>query len=88
MQELIYFLPELMLLSALPLMVIVKHLRKNVTPKTYFTLSRWFVLMAFIFTVIMRKQSGMPQYYENILYTTLFKSMIYIIALVWFGISC
>lgn len=88
MHKLIYFLPELMLLSALPIMWIIKHIRKNATSKTYFTLSRWFVLLALVFTIIMRKQSGMPQYYENILYTTLFKSIIYIIALVWFGISC
>jgi len=88
MQHFLYFLPEIVLLSSLPLMLIVKYFRQNVTPKTYFTLSRWTVFLALIFTILVRNQSGWPQYYENILYTTLFKSIIYIIALVWFAVSC
>ncbi len=88
MQHLFYFLPEIMLLSSLPLMFIVKYFRQTATPKTYFTLSRWTVFLALIFTILVRNQSGWPQYYENILYTTLFKSIIYIIALIWFAVSC
>ncbi len=82
------FLPEILLFLSVPLMLIVSRFRTSSTPKTYFTISRWLLLGALIFTIIFHNYTPFPAYYENILYTTLFKSVIYVIAFVWFALSC
>lgn len=87
-QRIITFLPEFLLLAALPLMLLVSRFRTSATPKTYFTLSRYFVLFCLIFTVVLYNRSGYPQYYENSLYTSLFKVIIYLLSLLWFALSC
>ena len=87
-QQILTFLPEILLLVALPTMLIVRRFRTSATPKTYFTLSRYFLLSALVFTIVLYNQSGYPKYYENSLYTSLFKVIIYLLSWLWFALSC
>ena len=52
------------------------------------TLSKYFLLFGLIFTIVLYNRSGYPQYYENSLYTSLFKVIIYLLSLLWFALSC
>ena len=87
-QHILTFLPEFLLLIALPIMFLVQRFREVATPKTYFTLSRYFLLATLVFTVVLYNKSGYPAYYENSLYTSLFKVIIYLLAWLWFALSC
>ena len=87
-QRILTFLPEFLLLVALPIMYMVQRYRTSATPKTYFTLSRYFLLACLIFTIVLYNKSGYPEYYENSLYTSLFKVIIYLLAWLWFALSC
>ena len=81
-QQILTFLPEFLLLAVLPIMFLVQRFRSSATPKTYFTLSRYFLLASLVFTIVMYQYSGYPEYYENSLYTSLFKVIIYLLAVV------
>ena len=87
-QQILTFLPEFLLLAVLPIMFLVQRFRSSATPKTYFTLSRYFLLASLVFTIVMYQYSGYPEYYENSLYTSLFKVIIYLLAWLWFALSC
>lgn len=81
------FLPEYILLLGLLVMALVQKLRTSATPKTYYTLSKFILLLTLLFTIIFYNRSVFPNFYENTSYTSLFKSLIYIVAVVWFFLS-
>ena len=87
-QHILTFLPEFLLLISLPIMFLVQRFRASATPKTYFTLSRYFLLACMVFTIVLYNKSGYPEYYENSLYTSLFKVIIYLLSWLWFSLSC
>lgn len=87
LQKMITFMPELILLLNIVFMILAQKYRETATPKTFSSISRYFILASLFFTIILYNRSGFPQHYENSLYTSLFKTMVYVLALVWFGLS-
>lgn len=87
LQKMVAFIPEILLLLSLVTMALTAKFRTAATPKTYFTISKYFILAALFFTIVLYNQSGFPQYYENSRYTTLFKVLVYLFSLVWFALS-
>ena len=80
-------LPELTLLSFLPVAWLVNACRESKTAKTFFTLSKYFLLAALGFTIVFYNKSIWGGWWLNNRYSTLFKVAVYIIALVWFYLS-
>ena len=78
----IALLPELVLFLGLICMRLVKLMRKNNTPKTFYTLSRFFLFFGAVFTAIFYNQNVTGYLYNN-LFTTLFKILIYIFTFIW-----
>ena len=84
----ISFLPEFFLLVGAGIILFVAHFRSSNTPKTYFTLAKFFVGMSLLSTVVFYNQSVEPHWFRNSSYTTLFKVLIYLAALAAFYLGC
>ena len=84
---LITFLPEIILFCCLPVMVLVRIFRTSATPKTYFTLSKYFMLFSVLLSIILYNKSELPEIYDNSRYTTLFKSLVFLFSFVWFFLA-
>lgn len=80
--------PEILLLLSLPLMGVVNRYRVAKTAKTFYTVSKVFILLAAAASVIFYNQNGFPGYWQNNTYTTMLKVCVYIFALAWFFLSC
>lgn len=87
LQNWLILLPELSLLTFILAAVPVNHYRVSKTPKTFFTLSKVFLLITLLSTVIFYNKSAFPDWWKNTSYTTLFKTVIYLISLLWFYLS-
>ncbi|MBE6452853.1 MAG: hypothetical protein E7012_05135 [Alphaproteobacteria bacterium] len=87
MQNLLMLLPEISLISYFPVAFIVNRYRDNKTAKTFFTLSRFFLLISILFTVIFYNKSVIPNFMLNSQYSSMFKFLTYISAFVWFYLS-
>ncbi len=81
-------IPEVAILLGLLVMFAVNLIRKSNTPKTFFTLSKITLFVALLGTIIFYNQSWYPTVFENIPYTSLFKSIIYLLTLAWAYLSC
>lgn len=84
----IAFFPELSLLLGLGLMWLVNHFRTGNTPKTFYTLSKVFVIFSLLTTIIFYNKSFLPGVFENNPYSSLFKIIIYVFAIAWSYLSC
>lgn len=84
----ISLLPEFMLVLGGLLMLLTARFRNNTTPKTYFTISKIFVGLSLLTTIIFYNQSYEPLWFQNNSYTTLFKTLIYLGALATFYLAC
>ena len=84
----ISLLPEFFLLFGAGIILFVAHFRSSNTPKTYFTLAKFFVGMSLLSTVVFYNQSVEPHWFRNSSYTTLFKVLIYLAALAAFYLGC
>lgn len=87
-QNYISLLPEFILALCIIVMLLVNRFREAKTPKTFFTLSKIFLFFALLFTLVFYNRSAFPQYLENNPYTTLFKVIVYVLAIAWFYLSC
>lgn len=87
LQNWLILLPELSLLGFILTAVPVNHYRVSKTPKTFFTLCKVFLLITLLSTVIFYNKSAFPDWWKNTSYTTLFKTVIYLISLLWFYLS-
>lgn len=87
-QNYVSLLPEFLLLLSLVVLLLVNRFRENKTPKTFFTISKLFILFALLFTLVFYNRSSFPGYFENNEFTTLFKLIIYLLSLAWFYLSC
>lgn len=87
LQNWFILLPELSILAYLLTSWQVNLHRKDKTPKTFFTLSKFFILVTLLATVVFYNKSAFPRLWVNDNYTTLFKTVIYLIALSWFYLS-
>ena len=81
------FLPEFLLVLCLPFMFLINSLRETKTAKTFYTLSKFFILTTSIFTVVFYNRSSFSEYWQNNTYTTLYKLCTYAFALAWFFLS-
>lgn len=84
---LLTFLPEIVLFCCLPVMSLVRVFRTSATPKTFFTLSKYFMLASVLLSIVLYDKSELPEIYENSRYTTLFKSLAFLFSLVWFFLA-
>lgn len=80
--------PEIMLIMSLVTMLLVNHYRQMKTPKTFYTISKVFLVLSTLSAIIFFNQSGFNGYWQNNSYTTLFKVCIFLLALTWFFLSC
>ncbi len=80
--------PEILLLLSLPLMFLVNLYRENKTAKTFYTISKIFIILASAAAVIFYNLNGLSGYWQNNTYTTVLKLCIYVFALAWFFLSC
>ena len=81
-------LPEASLIIGLIVMALVNLFRKANTPKTFYTLSKFFLAFSLLTTVLFYNRSWLPQFLENNPYTSLFKIIICIFTLTWAYLSC
>ena len=80
-------LPELSLLAYYPVAWWVNRYRLNKTAKTFFSLSKFFLILSILLTIIFYNKSAFPEFWVNNKYSTLFKLMMYFASLVWFYLS-
>ncbi len=79
---------EITLGLALPFMALVNGYRQNKTPKTFFTISKIFLILSFVWVIIFYNYKGFGDTYVNNAYTSLFKIWIMLSSLAWFFLSC
>ncbi len=79
--------PELSLLAYLPVAFLINRFRQEKTAKTFFTLSKIFLLFTLVTTVVFYNQSPLRPWLQNTSYSTLFKTLVYIVSLTWFYLS-
>ena len=84
----IAIMPEVSILLGLLIMTAVNFFRHYNTPKTFFTLSKLTLVFALLSTIIFYNRSWFPTVFENTAYTSLFKSIIYLLSLAWAYLSC
>lgn len=77
-----------MLLAALLVMLVVNRYRETKTPKTFYTVSKIFLLLSAFCSLLFYNKSGFPDVWLNDSYTTLFKICMLLLALAWFFLSC
>lgn len=87
LQNWFILMPEISLLSYLAVAALVNRYRAGKTAKTFFTLSKYFLLAALLGTVVFYNLSVFPCWMKNTPYTTLFKVVIYLVAFAWFYLS-
>ncbi|MBR6663754.1 MAG: hypothetical protein IKL33_02895, partial [Alphaproteobacteria bacterium] len=87
LQNWLILLPEISLLLFFPIAWIVNKCREKKTSKTFFSLSKLFLFLAFIFTVVFYNKSVWPDLWVNNQHSTLFKLLLYIVGLAWFYLS-
>ncbi len=80
--------PEVTLLLGLLTMSVVNFFRHSNTPKTFFTLSKITLIFTLLGTIVFYNRSWFPTVFENTPYTSLFKSIIYLLSLAWAYLSC
>ncbi|MBR1604769.1 MAG: hypothetical protein IJ660_01520 [Alphaproteobacteria bacterium] len=81
-------MPEILLLLNVIILQIVKHLRKEQTPKTFASISKVFFVLTLISSIIFYNISFSKNWYDNTEYTTLIKSILVVFVLITNGIVC
>ena len=74
-------LPEMILLATVLLLLMVAWLRDKNTPKTFYTLAKYGVLMALAAEIVLYNQTLWLEHYVNNPQITLFKVIIYLLVL-------
>lgn len=80
--------PEFSLLVCLLVMFFVNRYREAKTARTFFTISKIFVAIALLATVVFYNVHPFIGWLGNSSYTTMFKAVIYLLALPWFFLCC
>lgn len=80
--------PEFILLLSLPLMFLLNRYRVSKTAKTFYSVSKVFIVLSAVVTVVFYNFSGFGGYWQNNTYTTMLKLCVYVFALAWFFLSC
>nr|QIM10503.1 NADH-quinone oxidoreductase subunit N [uncultured Alphaproteobacteria bacterium] len=78
----IALLPETVLFFGLLFMIFIKVFRHTNTPKTFYTVSRFFLLLSMLLTAVFYNHNAGEYFYNNN-FTTLFKLLIYLFTLIW-----
>jgi NADH-quinone oxidoreductase subunit N len=79
-------LSELALFVGIIAMLLVRLFRHNITPKTFYTISKVFFIIAGILSIVFYNKSY-KDLFSNNHYTTLFKTTIYIFVISWSYLS-
>ncbi len=87
LQNWFILLPELAFVLFMLSAYLVHRFRKNQTSKTFFTLGKMFLWVIMLLTVIFYNVSAYPQWFANSSYTTLFKIVMYFVAMAWFYLA-
>lgn len=82
----IALLPEAVLLAGMVLMVLVFRFRAANTAKTFYTLSKWFLLPVIVLTAVFYDRD-IGVLWANNDYTTMVKVVVYLFALGWCSLS-
>lgn len=88
LQNFLTLFPEFSLLACLVVMFFVNRYREAKTARTFFTISKIFVAVALLSTVVFYNMHPFKGWLANSSYTTMFKAVIYLLALPWFFLSC
>lgn len=78
----IALLPEIILALGIVLMMLVRFFRTSNTQKTFFTISKWILLLTTVTTIIFYNRS-IGDFWQNNNYSTLFKVIIYLFSIGW-----
>ena len=87
LQHWLILIPEILMLLYLLTAALVNKYRDRKTPKTFFTLLRWFLLLILLFTWLFYNKSAYPEHLHNSTFTTLFKSSAYLLLMAWSYLS-
>ena len=87
LQNWLFLLPELSIIGGIIVSIMLQALRSENTPKTFFTVSKYSLLVALLSTIIFYNKSAFPALWHNTYYTTLFKTVLLFVALSWFYVS-
>ena len=82
LQNWFILMPEISLLSYLAVAALVNRYRAGKTAKTFFTLSKYFLLAALLGTVVFYNLSVFPCWMKNTPYTTLFCLVLLVVQMV------
>lgn len=82
----IALLPETVLLLGLIVMRAVKLFRRGNTPKTFYTVSRFFLFFGVLLTAVFYNHNAGEYFYNNN-FTTLFKLLVYLFTFIWSYLS-
>ena len=87
LQNWLILAPEFSLLAYLPTAFLINHFREEKTAKTFFTVSKFFLLFSLLMTIVFYNQSPFLPWLQNSTYSTLFKTLVYLVSLAWFYLS-
>ncbi|MBE6458503.1 MAG: hypothetical protein E7010_01675 [Alphaproteobacteria bacterium] len=87
LQNWLILAPEFSLLAYLPTAFLINHFREEKTAKTFFTVSKFFLLFSLLMTIVFYNQSPFLPWLQNSPYSTLFKTLVYLVSLAWFYLS-
>lgn len=79
--------PELLLISFLIAGYAVEFFASEKTSKTYYSLAQFFLLASLSTSIVFYNKSAFPDFWQNTSFTTLFKSLVYLLAWAWFYLS-
>lgn len=80
-------LPEIWLIIYVAIASIVNRYRKSKTPKTFFTLAKYFLFVEILLTLVFYNKSAFVLFWQNTSFTTLFKVIVYLLTLGWLYLS-
>ena len=82
LKEYIALFPEFLLFLGIIFMSCVRIFRRSNTPKTFYTISNFFIICAAVFSAIFYNQN-VSGYLHNNNFTSLFKAFTYLFVLIW-----
>ena len=84
LQNWFILLPEICLVSFLVVAWLTELLREEKTAKTFYSIAQFFLLASLSSTILFYNKSAFPYLWQNSSFTTLFKTFVYLLALVLF----
>ena len=80
------FLAEFSIFVMLTLMIIANCFRTNTTPKTFYSISKYFLLISLLGSIVFYNKSSVD-FIENNVFSTMMKSVLILSSIIWFFLS-